>query len=463
MNEVSRRAIWCTLIAMILGGCSQKPDYVRPAAPVPSQWVGQAVDGGRDVRHLDWGTFFSDPRLKALIALALENNRDLKVATARIAEARALHGIQVAESMPGVSLGAGDTVTRLPGDLSSTGRSLLSRRYDVNLGVTAFELDFWGRVASLRDAALASFLATEQAQHAFRLALIADVVEIHLAQRELVQRLALARDTLRSREESRALILKRKEVGLAGELDYLSADGACQAILGEIAALERQREAADNSMRLLAGALPEGLPEGLALSEQGLDVDLAVELPADVLLRRPDVQAAEQVLIAANANIGAARAAFFPRIALTSSFGTASSALSRLFSAGSDAWLFQPSLNLPLFDAGRNQANVDLAEARKIIAVAQYEKAVQQAFREVADLLAARTRLRQQLDAQESADRIQSQRLMIVEARYKGGIASYLELLDAQRDFLATQQGTVQLRRQWLSTTNQLFKTLGAG
>lgn len=463
MNEASRRAIWCALMVMALGACSQKPDYVRPAAPVPSQWTGQVLDGGRDVRHLGWEAFFLDPRLKALIALALENNRDLKVATARIAEARALHGIQAAESLPGVNLGAGDTVTRVPGDLSNTGKPVLSRRYDVNLGVTAFELDFWGRVASLRDAALASFLATEQAQHAFRLALIADVVDVHLAQRELVQRLALARDTLRSREESRALILKRKEVGLAGELDYLSADGACQAVRSEIAALERQREAADNSMRLLVGALPENLPEAWALGEQGLNADLAVELPADVLLRRPDVQAAEQGLIAANANIGAARAAFFPRIALTSSFGTASNALSRLFSAGSEAWLFQPSLSLPLFDAGRNQANLDLAEARKLIAVAQYEKTIQQAFREVADLLTARTRLRQQLDAQEATDRIQSQRLMIVEARYKEGIASYLELLDAQRDFLAAQQGTVQLRRQWLSTTNQLFKTLGAG
>ena len=180
-------------------------------------------------------------------------------------------------------------------------------------------------------------------------------------------------------------------------------------------------------------------------------------------LRRPDVRAAEQALIAANANIGAARAAFFPRIALTSSLGTASSALSGLFGSGSEAWTFQPSLSLPLFDAGRNQANLDLAEARKVISVAQYEKSVQQAFREVADLLAARTRLRQQLDAQESTERTQAQRLTIVEARYRGGIASYLELLDARRDALAAQHGTVVLRRQWLSTSNQLFKTLGAG
>ena len=463
MSNGNRVAVWLALTAVVFGGCSQQPEYVRPEAPVPSQWPDSVADGGREVRHLDWQAFFTDPRLKALIALALENNRDLRVATARVAEARALHGIRAADTMPTVTVGAGDAVARLPGDLSGTGHSLLSRRYDVNLGIAAFELDFWGRVASLRDAALANFLATDLARRSFRLVLIADVVDNYLSQRELAQRLALAQDTLRARTESLALVKKRKEVGLASDLDYLSADGALQAVRGEIAALERQREAADNSMRLLAGLLPDDLPGSLPLNEQGLDVDLAVDLPAEVLLRRPDVRAAEQDLIAANANIGAARAAFFPRIALTGSLGTASSALSGLFRAGSEAWTFQPSLTLPLFDGGRNQANVDLAEARKVMAVAQYERTLQHAFREVADLLAARGHLRQQLDAQEAAEQVQAQRLNIVEARYRGGIASYLELLDAQRDSLAARQATVQLRRQWLSTANQLFKTLGAG
>jgi multidrug efflux system outer membrane protein len=202
------------------------------------------------------------------------------------------------------------------------------------------------------------------------------------------------------------------------------------------------------------------LPDDLPLNEQGLDLDLAVDLLPEVLLRRPDVRH-EQTLIAANANIGwLVRPSFH---VLIGNFGTASSALSGLFRAGSEAWVFQPSLTLPLFDGGRNQANADIAEARKVIAVAQYERTLQHAFREVADLLAARGRLRQQLDAQEAAERVQAQRLNIVEARYRGGIASYLELLDAQRDSLAARQATVQLRRQWLSTANQLFKTLGAG
>ena len=456
-------AIWLGLMAVALGGCNQKPTYVRPEVPLPSQWPDLVAYGGREVRHLDWRTFFTDPRLKALIALALENSRDLRVAMARVAEARALHGVHGAETMPTVIVGGGDAVARLPGDLAGTGQPSLSRRYDVSLGIAAFELDFWGRVSSLRDAALASFLATEQAYRSFRLVLIADVVDAYLAQRESVQRLALARDTLRARTESLVLVKKRQEAGLASDLDYLSADGALQAVRGDIAALERQREAVDNSMRLLVGLLPDDLPGGLPLNEQGLDLDLAVDLPAEVLLRRPDVHAAEQTLIAANANIGAARAAFFPRFALIGNFGTASSALSGLFRAGSEAWVFQPSLTLPLFDGGRNQANVDIAEARKVIAVAQYERTLQHAFREVADLLAARGRLRQQLDAQEAAERVQAQRLNIVEARYRGGIASYLELLDAQRDSLAARQATVQLRRQWLSTANQLFKTLGAG
>jgi multidrug efflux system outer membrane protein len=447
------------VLLALTAACSQTPEYLRPAAPVPGQWPEPTAA----VAPLpDWKGFYQDARLQVLINTALEHNRDLRVAAARVAEARALYGVQQADRLPTLNLGAGESASRLPGDLASSGQPMISRRYDVNLGITAFELDFWGRVASLREAALASYLASEQAQRAFRLSLVADVADTYLTGLELEQRLALAGQTLVSREESRRLIARRREVGLAGDLDYLAADAAYQAASAEVAALDRQRAAAANALRLLVGQLPGDLPPAVPLAAQVLP-EPAPGLPAEVLLRRPDVLAAEQSLIAANAHVGAARAAFFPRIALTAAFGTASRELGGLFESGSRAWSFQPSLSLPLFDGGRTRANADLAEARQVIAVAQYEKAVQQAFREVADLLAARQQLARQLSSQEAGAEAQAQRLRIVEARYQGGIASYLELLDAQRDHVAARQAAVQLRRQWLSAASQLYKALGGG
>jgi multidrug efflux system outer membrane protein len=360
-----------------------------------------------------------------------------------------------------VSLGADRSAALTPADLSLTGRPLSSERYDVNLGLAAFELDFWGRVKNLSAAALANYLATEDAQRAFRLSLISDVADAYLSTQELEERATLARDTVKTRQESHDLIARRREVGIASDLDYLTAEGTLQSTRAELANLERQRSASENLLRLLVGAAPSDLPPGRRLSEQNIVPDLAADLPADVLLRRPDVAAAEQQLIAANANIGAARAAFFPRILLTGVFGTSSVALSGLFKSGSEAWSFQPALSLPLFDFGRSSANVDLAEARKIIAVAQYEKVVQQAFREVADLLVARDKLKQQLDGQEAAERAQRERLRLTDARYQGNVGSYLELLDAQRDAFSAQQATVQVRRQLLSAHNQLYKALG--
>ncbi|MBI4755555.1 MAG: efflux transporter outer membrane subunit [Betaproteobacteria bacterium] len=452
------------LLAAALGGCNLAPDYVRPQAPVPEHWPAAArAEGTRQVADLDWQTFFPDPRLRAHIASALENNRDLRIATARVAEARALHGIQRADRLPTINLGADRVASRTPADLSQSGQSLMGQRYDVNLGLAAFELDFWGRVRNLGEAALASYLATEQARRSFRLSLISDVADAYLTLQEMGERMALARDTVQSRQEARELMARRREAGIAGDLDFLAAEGALHTARVELASLERQQAGAENLLQLLVAApLPE-LPPARALTEQGIVPDLAANLPSDVLLRRPDVAAAEQQLIAANAHIGAARAAFFPRITLTGLFGTASRALHGLFSAGSETWSFQPVLSLPLFDAGRTRAGVDLAEARKVIAVAQYEKTIQQAFREVADLLVARDKLRQQLQAQEASGRAQSERVRLTGARYKAGVANYLELLDAQRDSFAAQQAVVQLRRQSLSASAQLYKALGGG
>ena len=362
--------------------------------------------------------------------------------------------------MPTVDLAAQRAASLTPADVSGSGRQVNSQRYDVNLAVAAFELDFWGRVRSLDDAGRANFLASDYARQAFRLSLIADVANAWLSLLELGERRALAVETLKSREETRNLVGRRRDVGLAGDLDYLQADGAYQNARAEVASLARSHAAAENALRLLVGAAPAETAGG-SLAQSGLVAEVAVGLPSEVLLQRPDVKAAEQKLIAANANIGAARAAFLPKIVLTAALGTASHGLSGLFEAGSGAWSFIPALRLPLFDSGRTAENVDLASARKLIAVAEYEKTIQQAFREIADLLDARRQLAEQLQAQEAGVAAQGRRLTIVDARYRAGVSSHLELLDAQREHFAAQQSALAVRRQLLSTAASFYKALG--
>ncbi|MEW6164258.1 MAG: efflux transporter outer membrane subunit [Pseudomonadota bacterium] len=444
--------------AALLSGCSSLPEFLRPAAPVPEQWPVEKVSPGGTAITDDWRAFFTDPRLQELIAAALEHNRDLHVAVARVDEARALAGIVRADRLPSVDVALQQQAAKVPGDLTASGQPAISRRYDANLGMAAFELDFWGRVASLDEAAKANFLASEYARQAFRLTLIDGVAAAYYGLIELDRRLALAAATARSRAESRKLIERRRDVGLAGDLDYYAADGAWAAARAEVASLARQRAAAENALRLLVGDDIGAVPPGLTF----LPVpEIAVGLPAEVLLKRPDVLAAEQKLIAAHANIGAARAAFLPRIVLTATAGTASGALSGLFGGGSGAWSFVPLLKWPLFDAGRTEAGVDLAEARKHVAVAEYEKAIQQAFREVADLLAARAHYAEQAQALEVALAAQDERLKRVEARHAAGVSSYLELLDAQREHFAAQQSVLAARRAQAVTAASLFKALG--
>ncbi|HEU0234459.1 MAG TPA: efflux transporter outer membrane subunit [Gallionella sp.] len=454
-----------TALATALTGCSLVPDYQRPAAPVSAAWPDYAKPGGtRQTVSTGWQHYYPDPRLQALISAALENNRDLRIATARIAEARAQYGIQQADRLPNLNLTAGRNASLTPAGASAfTANALHSQRYDVGISLVSFELDFWGRVSSLSEAAKASYLATEAAQRAFRLSLIADVANAYLSLLEMRERAQLTAETARTRAETRELTARRRDLGVSSDLDFLQADGAYQAALAERANLERQQAAAENLLDVLIGqpvAQMKALPAARSLAEQGITPDLIAGLPAEVLLQRPDVLAAEHKLIAANANIGAARAAFLPRITLTGSVGTASRTLAGLFDAGSGAWSFQPALTLPLFDAGRNSANLDVAEARKVIAVAEYEKAIQQAFREVADLLNAREKLAEQLAAQQANADAQNRRLRLVEARYGVGIANHLEVLDAQRESFAAQQGALQVRRTLLSAAAQLYKAL---
>ncbi|MBD3813649.1 MAG: efflux transporter outer membrane subunit, partial [Betaproteobacteria bacterium] len=433
----------------------------RPAAPVPQQFVADMPT--TDAAALpDWQAYFPDPALHTLIEAALANNRDMRIALARVEEARALAGVARADRFPTLEAQANANRTRTPADLSGVGVARTTSRYDVGLGVTAFELDFWGRVAALNEAARAQYLASDEAARSFRVSLIGDVAGTWYQLIELAERTQLAADTLKTREESLALIRKRREAGLATDLDVLAAESLAESVRAQWADLKRQRAQTENALRLLTGmAVP--LPATPGVSSQTVLAGLAPGLPSDVLLRRPDVRAAEQRLIASNANVGVARAAFFPRIALTGNLGTASSALSGLFDAGSQAWLFQPILTLPLFDAGRNRSNLEVAEARKVQAVADYEKTIQQAFREVADALAARTTYAEQLSAQEANLRAINARLERVKAREQAGIANYLEVLDASRDAFSTEQALVTSRLQLLSAQVTLYKALGGG
>ena len=452
------------ILLATLGGCSFMPNYERPAAPVTTAWPDSVkLKSTTGLALTDWQHYFPDPRLQALIAAALENNRDLRIATARIAEARAQYGIQRADRLPNLNLAATRNASLTPAGASITGSAIETQRYDVGVNLVSFELDFWGRVSSLNASAKASYLATESAQRAFRLSLIADVANAYLSLLEMRERTQLAVTTVKARAETRDLLGRRREAGVSTDSDWLQAEGSYQAAVAELASLQQQQAAAENLLDLLVGksmAEMKDLPPGRSLAEQGISSDLFAGLPAEVLLRRPDVLAAEQQLIAANANIGAARAAFLPRISLTGSVGTASNSLSGLFDAGSGAWSFQPSIIMPLFDAGRTSANVDIVKARKVIAVAEYEKTIQQAFREVADLLSARDRLAEQLAAQQANADAQNHLLRLVEARYKAGIVSHLEVLDAERQAFAAEQGAIQVRRAWLSAATQLYKAL---
>jgi multidrug efflux system outer membrane protein len=436
------------------------PDYRRPEPPVPMT-IGDSASVA-EIQLPDWSVYFADSTLQELITRALEYNRDLRVATARVEEARAQYGIQRADGFPSFNLNAEETAARVPAPVSITKQSIVSRRYDVNLGLLAYELDFWGRVRRLSEAARASYFATAEAQRAFRLSLIADVGNAYYSVRALEERADFARRAATSRAEGLRLIDRRMEAGVASRLDKLQAESAFESARADAAALARQAANARNALAVLVGGpvtLPR--PSGADLDDLPLPPSVPVGLSSSVLLNRPDVLQAEQSLVAANASIGAARAAFFPRITLIGTAGFASDQLDGLFDGDHRAWTFLPSIRLPLFTGGRNTANLDLTEARKVIAIAQYEKSIQQAFAEVANVLSDQAYLAEQYAAQERLAARQSERLKLAEARYNAGLIGYLDVLDAQREQYAAQQALIDVKRTRLAAAAQAYKALG--
>ncbi|MGK5044030.1 efflux transporter outer membrane subunit [Janthinobacterium sp. GB1R12] len=464
VSTLSNRARMVALAATLaLAGCaSMAPPYAPPPLPVAAQYP-ETDPAGAQATDIAWQAYFADARLQALIAQALANNRDIRIAALRVEEARAAYGIQRAEQFPTIALGASGSRARVPGDLSVTGRPMTSAQYQAGLNVSAWELDFWGRVRSLKDSALQTLLASDEARRAVGVALVAQVANGYLGLRELDERVELARATVDSRAESLRIFTRRFEVGSISKLDLTQVETLLSQALSLSAQLEQARAVQAHALAQLVGGPVDLTPDTRRFDDASVLQPLHAGLPSALLTQRPDLIAAEHQLRAAQANIGAARAAFFPTISLTAAYGTASAELSGLFDSGSGAWNFAPRLVLPIFDAGRIRANMDLAEVRRDVAVANYEKSVQGAFREVADALSNRRWLALQVDIGKTTLAAQSERARLAKLRYDNGAAPYLEVLDAQRDLLTVEQQLVQTRRALLSSQVSLYAALGGG
>jgi multidrug efflux system outer membrane protein len=446
-------------LALALAGCmSLAPKYERPAAPVAAAFPDVPANAATNeaAAQIEWQRFFADARLKQLIELALANNRDLRVAILNIEQARAQYQIRRADTLPTVN--AAITGNRVPAKDEHINSS-----YSAGFGVSAFELDLFGRVRNLSEAALAQFLATGEARKGAQISLIGSVANAYLSVLADDELLELTRQTLAGREESLKLIQLKYDNGVVSRLDLQQGLSLVDTARVVLAQQQRQRAQDANLLVLLVGQpLPDTLAPGKSLAQTLLS-ELPAGLPSDLLAVRPDIRAAEQQLIGANANIGAARANFFPRISLTGSAGSASSELNRLFKAGSFGWSFAPQIVLPIFDHGRNAANLGSAKAGRDIALAQYERSIQVAFREVSDALAGQATFAEQLRAQRAVAAAEAERFMLSDLRYRNGVASYLDLLDAQRSLFSAQQAAVQANLQRLQNQVTLYRVLGGG
>nr|AFZ61499.1 OprM family outer membrane lipoprotein [Pseudomonas fluorescens] len=455
MNKLSAFAL-----AGLLGGCSLIPDYHRPEAPVPAQYPQQGVYALAQSGTSDWQQLFHDPALQQLIGEALVNNRDLRVAALNVEAFQAQYRIQRADLFPAVSATGAGQRRRLPGDVTGTGKPAITSSYSATLGISAYELDLFGRIRSLSEQAMLTYLGTEEARRSAQLSLVANVANAYLTWRADQELLALARQTLVANEHSLRLTRGSKTAGKASALDVVQASTSVESTRASVARYERQVAQDLNSLALLVGGpVDEHLPSRPLADDWVARVPAG--LPSDLLQRRPDILQAEYQLRAANANIGAARAAFFPSVSLTANAGSASTELSGLFKGGSGSWTFQPQINLPIFNAGSLRASLDYAKLQKEITVAQYEKSIQTAFQEVADGLAARQTYTDQLEAQRDFVAANQQYYNLAEHRYRSGVDSNLTFLDAQRALFSSQQALIIDRLAQLVAEVKLYTALG--
>jgi multidrug efflux system outer membrane protein len=467
-------ALAAALLSASLAACTLEPDYRRPDSPVPALDENQPGTAAADI---GWREFFPDPQLQQLIALALDNNRDLRVAALNVQSAQAQYRIQRSDLLPTISATGSEDAEHYPGSVlaAQSGGSAAAagaipsggatlRTYNVGLGFTSYELDLFGRIRSLDHAALQQYFGYQETQRSVQLTLIAEVAAAYLSVLADQTLFDLTRQTLKSQYDSYDLTQKLFAHGATTELTLRQVETTVDTAKASLAQYLRQMAQDRDALQLLLGApIPPEIDFSEGLDRADVVAELKEGLPSDVLVRRPDVLAAEHQLLAANADIGAARAAFFPRVSLTGSFGTASSQLSGLFKDGSEAWTFNPTISVPLFTAGANIANLDLSKLQRDTNVAQYEKAIQTAFREVQDGLAARGTLNDQLAAQQALVTASADAYRLSDMRFRGGVDSYLNALDAQRSLFSAQQELQQVRLTRLQNLVTLYKALGGG
>ncbi len=450
------RFYWPILAALALNGCiNLAPDYQQPEAPVPTEW--QATVSGDVAADIQWQQFFTDSRLAKLQTLALANNRDLRLASLNIEKAQAQYRIQRAAAFPTIDAGVSGTHSR-------TASSGTTHDYTAQLGLSSYEVDVFGRVQNLQDEALEAYLALTETRRSTQISLVAEVGTAWLTLAADNERLQLAEDTLASQQATYELTQRSHALGGSAALAVAQAQTTVESARGDVAEYQSQILQDRNALRLLVGSdIPDALLPGSRLQSAAALVQVPAELPSSLLQRRPDVLAAEHSLKSANIDIGAARAAFFPSISLTANAGSASSALSSLFKAGSGAWTFAPSLSVPIFDAGSNRATLDAAKVEKEIQVQTYQQTLQTAFKEVADALAVRSTLDQRLAAQQALTDASQKSFELSDALYRAGSQSYLEALDSQRSLYSAEQDLITLRLAEQSNRVTLYKVMGGG
>lgn len=450
------RFYWPILATLALSGCiNLAPDYQQPEAPVPTEW--QATVSGDVAADIQWQQFFTDSRLAKLQTLALANNRDLRLASLNIEKAQAQYRIQRAAAFPTIDAGVSGTHAR-------TASSGTTHDYTAQLGLSSYEVDVFGRVQNLQDEALEAYLALTETRRSTQISLVAEVGTAWLTLAADNERLQLAEDTLASQQATYELTQRSHALGGSAALAVAQAQTTVESARGDVAEYQSQILQDRNALRLLVGSdIPDALLPGSRLQSAAALVQVPAELPSSLLQRRPDVLAAEHNLKSANIDIGAARAAFFPSISLTANAGSASSALSSLFKAGSGAWTFTPSISVPIFDAGSNRATLDAAKVEKEIQVQTYQQTLQTAFKEVADALAVRSTLDQRLAAQQALTDASQKSFELSDALYRAGSQSYLEALDSQRSLYSAEQDLITLRLAEQSNRVTLYKVMGGG
>ncbi len=460
------RPLVISSIVAALAGCSTlAPKYERPAAPVAQAWPQPSRQAGNSAAKLPWQELFADARIRDVIKLALVNNRDLRIAVLNIEKARARYQIQSAAMLPEVNASGQMQAARTPADLAPSGVANVSHPYQLNVGISTYELDLFGRVRSLKDEALQQYLATAEARRATHIALVAEVALGYMVLAGDERLLELSRETLRSRQKAYDLQLAQVQAGTVSPLTLKQAESELEAMKADVLQAENRVANDKNALNLLAGTT---IPSNLLPGKQALDGilnvrKLAAGLPSELLQNRPDILAAERQLMAANANIGAARAALFPSISLTTSVGAASNQLNGLFSAGTFAWNLIPRINIPIFDAGRRRSQAEVSEVDQKIAISSYERSIQVAFREVADALAQRSVIDDQLDAQRRRTQAAESAYGLVQQYYASGLSGYLEVLDAQRTLYDAQVSLVRTQLVQNTSLVTLYKALGGG